>query len=381
VGVVGSLLSLNKEAVHPEIREEYRRVRETHARSGRQEKRLSIAAARANALPTDWSRIRPARPAFAGVHELAAYDLSELARTIDWGPFFHAWELGGRFPQIIEAEGQAGETARKLFDEARAMLDRIVDERWLEARGVVGIWPANSDGDDILVYADESRTDVVQRFHTLRQQIPKAGGRPNLALSDFVAPSGLGIPDYIGGFAVTTGHGERERVDTFKRNHDDYNAILLQTLTDRLAEAFAERLHERVRTEFWGYAPEERLTPEQLLAEAYQGIRPAPGYPSQPDHTEKAQLFALLDAPWRAGIELTESFAMSPGASVSGLYFSHPESRYFSVGKLDRDQVEDYARRKGIPLEECERWLAPALGYEPGPTTVNLPEEEPAIVG
>jgi 5-methyltetrahydrofolate--homocysteine methyltransferase len=263
---------------------------------------------------------------------------------------------------ILEDE-IVGEAARDLFDDARAMLKRIVEEKWFTARGVVGFWPARADGDDIVVFEDDTRETEIARFHALRQQIRKANGKPNLALSDFVAEDGR---DYIGAFAVTAGHGELEKAAEFKAMGDDYSAIMATALADRLAEAFAERLHKEVRTQLWGYAADEATTVEDLIDERYQGIRPAPGYPAQPDHTEKATLFRLLDAGANAGMRLTESFAMTPPASVSGLYFSHPGSHYFGVGKIDRDQVEDYARRKGWDAATAQRWLSPILNYEPG---------------
>jgi len=281
---------------------------------------------------------------------------------IDWTPFFMTWELKGSYPAILD-DPKVGKAARNLYDDAQAMLKRMVEEKWIKASAVIGFWPANRAGDDVIVYADETRREHLATFHGLRQQMSRRSERPNIAVTDYVAP--VGTPDYIGGFAVTAGIGEDELAKRFERANDDYNAILSKALADRLAEAFAERMHERVRKEFWGYAPQEAFTNAELITEAYQGIRPAPGYPAQPDHTEKATLFALLDAEEKAGIQLTESFAMWPGAAVSGLYLSHPEAEYFGVGKIERDQVEDYARRKGWTLEEAERWLAPILAYDP----------------
>ncbi|MBW3559792.1 MAG: methionine synthase [Proteobacteria bacterium] len=362
VGVVSGLLSETERGRNvEETRAEYVRIRETYGR-GQARPRASLAEARANAFTTDWSAHQPIRPSFLGVRSFPAYDLRELARHIDWTPFFASWQLVGRFPVILEDE-VVGEAARSLFADAQLMLERIIAEGWFEARGVVGFWPANTDGDDIVVWTDEGRTQVLARLHTLRQQMSKAEGRPNTALSDFVAPSGA---DYIGAFAVTAGHGELQAASRFRAAGDDYSAILATSLADRLAEAFAETLHKRVRRELWGHAADEDLSVEDLIAEKYQGIRPAPGYPAQPDHTEKATLFSLLQAESNAGIELTESFAMSPPASVSGLYFSHPQSHYFGVGKIDRDQVEDYARRKGWSVDTAERWLGPILAYDPG---------------
>jgi 5-methyltetrahydrofolate--homocysteine methyltransferase len=290
------------------------------------------------------------------------YSVKELIDYIDWTPFFSTWELSGKFPAILD-DAKFGQAARPLYEDARAMLDKIVDEHWFRANAVLGFWPANAKGDDILVYGDEVRDEPIAVLHSLRQQLSKREGRANGALSDFVAPRESGLADYIGGFTVTAGIGEDEVAERFKRANDDYSAIMVKALADRLAEAFAERLHQRVRKEFWGYATDEALTSEQLIAEKYRGIRPAPGYPAQPDHTEKGTLFKLLKSE-RIGVKLTESFAMWPGAAVCGLYFSHPQSAYFGVGKVERDQVEDYARRKGWTVAECERWLAPILNYD-----------------
>src|SRR6201996_6989452 len=366
VGVASSLLSAEKrEGYAAEVRAEYAKISAAHFRAQADKKRLKLAAARANAVPVDFAKAPPKKPSFLGVKSFDAYDLAELVQYIDWTPFFQTWELAGRFPAIL-SDDKVGEAARALYDDARKMLDQIVREKWFTARAAVGFWPANAVGDDIAVYADETRTTRIATLHTLRQQLEKREGRFNAALADFIAPASSGVPDYIGGFAVTAGIGEDEIADRFKLANDDYSSILCKALADRLAEAFAERMHARVRREFWGYAPDENLTPEQLILEEYQGIRPAPGYPAQPDHTEKKTLFALLDAERSAGVKLTESYAMWPGSSVSGLYFSHPESFYFGVGKIERDQVEDYAARKGLSIEETERWLAPELNYIPG---------------
>ena len=283
---------------------------------------------------------------------------------IDWTPFFQTWEMKGRYPAILDDPKQ-GAAARSLFADAQAMLKRIVAERWLTARAAIGFWPANARGDDIILYTDETRQNELAVLHTLRQQVAREQSTPNLALADFVASQESRNPDYVGGFVVTAGIGEEKIAERFKADKDDYNAILLSALADRLAEAFAERLHQRVRKEFWGYAPDENLSNEELIAETYRGTRPAPGYPAQPDHTEKGTLFRLLDAENNAGVKLTESFAMWPGSSVSGLYLSHPDARYFGVGKIERDQVEDYARRKGWSLGQAERWLSPILNYNP----------------
>jgi len=365
VGVVASLMSPEKrDAYAAEVRTEYAKISAAHFRAQQDKKRITLAAARANAVPIDWSTYRPTKPAFLGTRVFADYPLEELVEVIDWTPFFQVWELSGRFPAILD-DKVVGETARSLYDDARKMLDRIVKEKWFKASGVIGFWPANAIGDDIAVYSDDSRTKQIATYHTLRQQLEKREGRHNTALSDFIAPKDTGIADYIGGFAVTAGLGEDEIAARFKNANDDYSSILVKALADRLAEAFAERMHQRVRKEFWGYAPDEALNNAQLIKEEYDGIRPAPGYPAQPDHTEKATLFQLLDATRATGVELTESFAMWPGSSVSGLYYSHPESYYFGVGKIERDQVEEYAERKGRPLAEMERWLAPILNYIP----------------
>ncbi len=364
VGVVSNLLSPTEKPKFLAATEaDYQKVREQFARGQGTRARATIAEARDNAFTPDWTAYDPPKPTFLGARAFAPYDLPELRRHIDWTPFFASWELIGRYPAILEDE-VVGKAATDLFRDAQAMLDRILQEGLLEARGVVGFWPANADGDDIVVYADETRTTELARLHTLRQQMLKTGeGQSNVALADFVAPVGA-RPDYIGGFAVTAGHGELELAKRFKDAGDDYSAILATALADRLAEAFAEALHRRVRTQLWGYAPDEPFDLDHLIGEQYRGIRPAPGYPAQPDHTEKATLFRLLDATAATGMELTESFAMTPPAAVSGLYFAHPESHYFGVGRIEKDQVEDYARRKGWTLAEAERWLAPILNYE-----------------
>lgn len=369
VGVVAGLLSpTEKDRIAAETRADYAKVRESYARGQGNRARATLAEARENALKADFAAYVPPKPSFTGTRSFAAYDLAELARHIDWSPFFASWELVGRFPQILE-DDVVGEAARDLYRDAQAMLKQIIEEKWFEARGVVGFWPAAADGDDIVLYTGEDRTAELTRLHSLRQQMPKDksredGGRANVALSDFVAPVG-GPADWVGGFAVTAGHGEIEVAKRFKEAGDDYSAILATALADRLAEAFAEAMHRKVRTELWGYAPEEPFDIDALIGEQYRGVRPAPGYPAQPDHTEKATLFKLLDAEAAAGMELTESFAMNPPASVSGLYFSHPEAHYFGVGRIEKDQVEDYARRKGWDLKTAERWLAPILNYEP----------------
>jgi 5-methyltetrahydrofolate--homocysteine methyltransferase len=369
VGVVSGLLSpTERDRLQAETKAEYVKVREQFARGQDKRARATLAEARANAFAPDWTAYAPPTPSFVGTRTFSAYDLAELARHIDWSPFFASWELIGRYPQILE-DDVVGAAARDLFKDAQAMLKRIVEERWFEARGVVGFWPANADGDDIVLYTDETRRVELARLHSLRQQMAKdrtqaQGGRANVALADFVAPVGA-RPDWVGGFAVTAGHGEAEIAKAFKAAGDDYSAIMASALADRLAEAFAEALHRKVRTELWGYAPDEPFDVDALIAEQYRGIRPAPGYPAQPDHTEKATLFRLLDGEAATGLTLTESFAMYPTAAVSGLYFAHPESHYFGVGRIEKDQVEDYARRKGMSVAEVERWLGSILNYEP----------------
>jgi 5-methyltetrahydrofolate--homocysteine methyltransferase len=365
VGVVSGLMSPEERPkAIARVREEYARMVQSHARGRAEKARTSIADARANRLNLDWKYYAPPKPSFLGTRIFQSYDLAELARYIDWTPFFQAWELKGAYPRILQ-DDKYGEAARSLFDDVEAMLKQLIAEKWLKANAVVGFWAANSVGDDIELYTDESRNKVFATLHTLRQQMARDGDKANLALADFVAPKGSGIADYLGGFAVTAGIGEEDVARRFERANDDYSKIMVKALADRLAEAFAEALHEKVRRELWGYAPGEKLANEQLIAEAYEGIRPAPGYPAQPDHTEKRTLFKLLDAEKATGLKLTESCAMWPAAAVSGLYFSHPESRYFGIGKIGRDQVQDYAARKGWALEEAERWLSPVLNYDP----------------
>jgi 5-methyltetrahydrofolate--homocysteine methyltransferase len=312
----------------------------------------------------DWTAYRPPAPALTGVRTFDDHPLDELATLIDWTPFLQAWEMPGKYPEILE-DPEVGEQARSLLADARELLDEIVREKQLRARGVVGIWPAASTGDDVELYAGPERREPIAVARFLRQQFAKSG-RPDVCLADFVAPTGSGLADHIGAFAVTAGIGLEPIVKRFEAAHDDYRAILAKALADRLAEAFAERLHQHVRAQLWGYAPEDlSLANEALIGERYQGIRPAPGYPACPDHTEKGTIFRLLDAEAQAGIQLTESYAMLPAASVSGWYFSHPDAFYFGVGRIGRDQVEDYARRKGMEIGDVERWLGPSLGYEP----------------
>ncbi|MCC5859808.1 MAG: methionine synthase [Ectothiorhodospiraceae bacterium] len=365
VGVASNLVSeTRREDYVAGIREEYERVRQQHAARQKKQKWLKIAEARANRTPIDWDAFEPVKPRHPGVQVLDDYPLDRLLDYIDWTPFFKSWELAGSYPKLLD-DPVVGEQARKLFEDAKAMLRRIVDEGWLKARAVFGLFPANGVGDDTQVYADETREQVLLTLHHLRQQIEKPAGRPNQSLGDFIAPKETGKSDYIGAFAVTAGIGIDEHLARFEADHDDYSSILLKALADRLAEAFAEHLHERVRKEFWGYQPEEALSNQDLIKERYQGIRPAAGYPACPDHTEKDLIWELLDVESRIGLVLTESKAMVPTAAVSGLYFAHPESRYFGIGRIYQDQVEDYARRKGMSRREAEKWLAPNLGYEP----------------
>jgi 5-methyltetrahydrofolate--homocysteine methyltransferase len=365
VPVAGSLISHEqKTEFMQQIEQEYNKIREQHANKSVVKELLSIEEARANRTPVNFTPENVYKPSKPGIHVFNEYNLAELAEYIDWTPFFATWELYGKYPAIL-SDSVVGEEATKVFNDAKAMLKKIIDEKWLTARAVIGLWPANSQGDDILIYTDESRTEILETVHHLRQQNKKAAGQPNFCLSDFVAPVETGLEDYIGGFAVTAGIGIEEHVARFEALHDDYSAIMLKALADRLAEAFAERMHERVRKEFWGYQSQENLSNQQLIEECYQGIRPAPGYPACPDHTEKALLFKLLNATANTGISLTESYAMYPTAAVSGWYFAHPESKYFGLGKIKADQVANYAQRKGYDLEEMERWLSPVLGYSP----------------
>ena len=367
VGVAGQLMSPGaRDDYAANVRADYVKMREAHARQSQTKKRQTIVNARTNRTPIAWAGYVPEKPKFLGLKVFENYDLAELTRTIDWTPFFQTWELAGKYPAILK-DPVVGKSAQGLYNDAQVMMQRLIGEAWLTAKAVVGFWPANRVGDDdIALYTDDSRSKVLTTIHTLRQQMPREGeGRHNSALADFIAPKESGIADYIGGFAVTAGLGLEERAADFAKDHDDYNSILVKALADRLAESFAERMHQRVRREFWGYAADETLSNEDLIAEKYRGIRPAPGYPACPDHTEKSTLWKLLDPEKNAGITLTESFAMWPAASVSGLYFAHPKAAYFGVGKIERDQVENYAGRKGMTVKEVERWLAPNLNYDP----------------
>ena len=367
---------------------EYAEIRERHANKDRDQKYFSLEKARSRATPVDWKGFRPFRPRLllqqtkdvcegpACDHQhhaqptqyvkvLKDYSLAELREYIDWQPFFIAWEMKGRYPDLLN-HPVSGEAARKLFDDAQEMLDRAIAEKWLTANGVFGLFPANAVGDDIEVYADETRAKTVATLRGLRQQSEHREGVPNRALSDFIAPKASGLHDYVGAFAVTTGLGAATKTAEFKKANDDYSARLREARADRLAEAFAERLHQRVRKEWWGHAPDEQLDNQALIEEKYRGIRPAPGYPACPEHSEKATLWRLLDVEHKAGIKLTENYAMWPGAAVSGWYFAHPEMlQYFVLGRIQKDQVADYAKRKGWTLAEAEKWLAPNLGYEP----------------
>jgi 5-methyltetrahydrofolate--homocysteine methyltransferase len=372
VSVCSSLLSDEQRTGYlAEVKAEYARIKTQH--EGKKGPELvTLEHARANALHTDWQQYAPPAPEMPGIKLLKNYDLAEIAEYIDWGPFFQTWELSGPYPAILD-DAIVGEAARNVLAEGKTMLRKIIDGRWLTANAVFGLFPANSvNNEDIEIYADESRAKILMTWHNLRQQNMKPTGKPNLCLADFVAPKNSGVKDYIGAFAVTAGLGIEKHLEVFEKNHDDYNSIMLKALADRLAEAFTELLHKRVRREFWGYGRNEGLDNTALIAEQYEGIRPAPGYPACPDHTEKGALFEMLRAP-EVNIVLTESYAMLPASSVSGFYFSHPESQYFAVGKVAKDQVADYAQRKRMPLAETERWLAPYLGYEP-------PQEKRVVV-
>ncbi|MFL5220244.1 MAG: methionine synthase, partial [Microvirga sp.] len=365
VGVVSSLLSPEAKGPYVEtIRAEYRKVADAHARSEADKQRLPLGKARANRMKIDWAAYQPPKPTFTGTRVFRTYDVAELVPYIDWTPFFQTWELKGRFPAILEDEKQ-GAAARQLYEDAQDMLRQIVEERWFNPKAIIGFWPANAVGDDLRLYTGESRSETLATLHGLRQQLLRKDGRPNLCIADFVAPGETGLSDYVGAFVVTAGIEEVRIAERFERANDDYRSILVKALADRFAEALAERMHERVRKEFWAYAPDENFSGQDLLREEYRGIRPAPGYPAQPDHTEKETLFELLQAERRIGVKLTENCAMWPGSSVSGLYLAHPEAYYFGVAKVERDQVEDYARRKGMSIPEVERWLGPVLNYDP----------------
>lgn len=368
VGMVSKLLGEEGSSFKEEIAENYKTIAEKHLAAQQNKRRLTLEKARNNAHKPEWKTTKPTEPAFLGTKTFRNFDLTEIAEFIDWTPFFATWEMNGQYPRIL-TDDKFGEAATSLFNDAQEMLKKMIDEKWVTANGVIGFWPVNSKGDDIVLYKDETRNEERTTLHTLRQQIARENTsgklRANVALSDFIAPIDTGIKDYIGGFAVTAGIGEDIKAKEFNDAGDDYSKIMVSALSDRLAEAFAEYMHMRVRREFWPYASNETLNNADIIAEKYQGIRPAPGYPAQPDHTEKETLFELLDATKEADIELTESYAMWPGAAVSGLYFSHPTSYYFGIGKIEKDQVEDYAKRKGWDLAKAEKWLGPILNYIP----------------
>ncbi|MFA7308018.1 MAG: methionine synthase [Hyphomicrobium sp.] len=373
VGVVSNLLSQTaKEPFVQNIKTEYAKVRENHLAHEARKQRITLEAARANKFKIDWDAFKPVKPSFLGVRTFQNYNLASLVPYIDWTPFFQAWELAGRYPQIL-TDNKVGAEAKKLFEDAKVMLKRIVEEKWVTASAVIGLWPANSVGDDIEVYTDDTRSKRLTTLYTLRQQIARdpSRNRSHTALADFIAPKETGLADYVGSFAVTAGIGEDEAIAEHIKKTDDYSRIIAKALCDRLAEAFAEAMHHKVRKDLWGYAKGEKLTNDDLILEKYQGIRPAPGYPAQPDHTEKATIWELMDVHKNAGIELTESFAMWPGAAVSGFYYAHPDSHYFGVGKVERDQVVDYAARKGWTVEETERWLSPVLNYDRQAATIK----------
>lgn len=364
VTVAGNLLGKNKEQFYADLKDEYEKLRTDHKNRNKEKRYISIGEARSNKYKVDWDDQKLTKPTFFGTKQFENYPLDEIANFIDWTPFFQTWELKGRYPKILTKPG-VGEEATRVFNDAKELLKEIVDNKLLEARAVIGLYPANTEEDDtIIVYKDDDRSEELTRFHTLRQQGGKAGGLPNMAFSDFVAPVESGVKDYIGGFAVTAGIGIEKILKKYEAEFDDYNIIMVKALADRLAEAFAELMHMRVRKEFWGYDPEEMLDAESLIKETYKGIRPAPGYPGCPDHTEKLTLFNLLDAEAKSGITLTENLAMYPASSVSGLYYANPEAKYFGLGKILKDQVEDMARRKNMAIEDLERWLSPNLNYD-----------------
>ena len=363
VGVVGSLISKGqRQAFVESVRADYDRVRQAHQDRGPKILR-SIETARKNRLSTDWTSVDIPTPSFMGLRTIDRLPLRQLVPYIDWSPFFHTWEMRGRYPDLLQ-DPNRGPAARELFANAQELLREIIDKKFLTAHAVYGFYPANSDGDDIILYSDPTRTETLTRLHTLRQQKVNSSGKPQLALADYIAPKESGRIDYIGAFAVTAGHGCQELAERFERDNDQYNAIMAKALADRLAEAFAELLHKRARDD-WGYGKAERLSHEDLIAEKYRGIRPAPGYPAQPDHTEKPLIFDLLDVGGATGITLTESYAMYPAAAVCGLYFAHQEARYFAVSSIGKDQVESYAARKNMKVTEVERWLSSILGYDP----------------
>jgi 5-methyltetrahydrofolate--homocysteine methyltransferase len=359
VTVVEAMLGGKKEDYVKELKADYARLREHHEKHRGSKRLLTLEEARNNALKLDWDNFSATIPQKPGITTLESYPLEELVPYIDWTPFFQTWELHGKFPAILSDE-IVGLEALRLYEDAKNMLQRIVEEKWLTAKAVVGLFPAKASGDDILVY-ESDRKKIKHTIHTLRQQTQKTAGQPNIALSDFICPEANEKDDYIGAFVVTTGHGIEKYLQQFENDHDDYSSIMLKALADRLAEAFAEKLHEMTRKDFWGYSKDEKLSNEELIKEAYKGIRPAPGYPACPDHTEKTGLFELLDATKLTGVELTESLAMHPASSVSGWYFAHPDAKYFGLGKITMEQVEAIAKRKNYTLEEMKRWLSPVI--------------------
>ncbi len=360
VPVVGQLLGENKENFANDIKTEYQKLRDLHAKRTSAKEFLTIEEARKNKFKIDFKKEQPIQPKFLGIKVLADYDLAAIAEYIDWTPFFRTWELAGKYPNLLHDE-VVGKEATKVFADAQQLLQQIIAEKWLTAKAVIGLWEANTVNDDIVeVYENGEK---IGEFYQLRQQGKKAANVPSISLADFVAPKETGIKDYVGGFVVTTGLGIEKYITKFEADHDDYNAIMLKALADRLAEAFAELLHQKVRTEYWGYGKDEKLTKDDLIKEQYQGIRPAPGYPACPDHTLKLELFRLLAAENNTGVELTESLAMYPTAAVSGFYFAHPQAKYFGLGKIAKDQVERYAKAKKCAIEEAEKWLSPSLGY------------------
>lgn len=363
VGVVSKLLSSVSQEFAQEVKDEYTTLRENHQGRRGEKDFVSFSNAQKNKVIIDWSTYEPPKPKKLGIEYFDDYPLEEIRNYIDWTPFFNTWMLKGKYPKIFD-NPTIGKEAKKLFDEANKVLDKVINEGLFQARGVYGLFPAGAKGDDVVLFEDENRSKTAAEFHFLRQQGKKGDKVPNLSLADFIAPIDSGKKDYIGGFAVSTGFGVKELAEKYEKDHDDYMSIMIKAVADRLAEAFAELMHQKVRTTYWGYSPDESLDNEALIKESYQGIRPAPGYPACPDHTEKPTLFNLLDVTAKTGIELTESMAMWPAASVSGFYFSHPESRYFGLGKIYEDQVKDYAQRKGMSIEEIEKWMAPVLGYK-----------------
>jgi 5-methyltetrahydrofolate--homocysteine methyltransferase len=365
VSIAGDVISKErKEGVKSSVKKEYAELRKQHEERQNKKPLLSIEEARNNRTEIDWEGYHPPKPTFLGTRTFEDYSISELRNYIDWSPFFRTWMLTGKYPDILKDEA-VGDQAQSLFDDANTLLDEIVEQKLLQSKGVIGFYPTISYGDDIIIYKDHDLSEELTEFHFLRQQTKKRAGQPNSSLADYIAPQEAGITDYVGFFAVTAGIGIEDIISKYKKANDDYMVILTKAVADRLAEAFAERMHERVRKEFWRYSEEEDLKNEDLIAEKYSGIRPAPGYPACPDHTEKRLLFDLLEVEKNAEIELTESFAMYPASSVSGIYFSHPQSKYFRVGNIGEDQVSEYALRKSCTKEEVEKWLSPNLDYDP----------------